>query len=198
MNFSSKFSKKNPKKFLTGGPFSFFWSWRISGGARAPPPMPSPWLRVWFGAPISLIWIAKNNQVAIFFRNQNKLTDGKEIADKSSSNSASASVNLSSSLQDLVETFDDKVTNVLKSFDKDAEKIAPIKIRSQEEIMSESQYEKDILKIKILKYFQILVDFDRKFWNFAAHWLWSFTNPKEAIGRARSSITKSVFFVGYD
>ncbi|KAL3101222.1 hypothetical protein niasHT_027978 [Heterodera trifolii] len=53
---------------------------------------------------------------------------------------SNCSVNLSSSLQDLVESFDDKVAVVLKDFEKDAEKIAPIKIRSQEEIMSESQF----------------------------------------------------------
>ncbi|KAI3422030.1 FEZ-like protein [Globodera pallida] len=42
--------------------------------------------------------------------------------------------------QDAIESFDDKVTTVLKDLDKDAEKIAPVKIRSQEEIMSESQF----------------------------------------------------------
>jgi hypothetical protein len=55
--------------------------------------------------------------------------------DKSSSTSA----NFSSSLQDLVESFDKNVGAMLKDMSKNSEQIAPVKIRSQEEIMSESQ-----------------------------------------------------------
>lgn len=59
--------------------------------------------------------------------------------DGTKSNSTSISAISSSSLQDLVESFDKNVSTALKDMNKDVEKIAPVKIRSQEEIMSESQ-----------------------------------------------------------
>uniref|UniRef100_A0A0K0EWK2 Unc-76 (inferred by orthology to a D. melanogaster protein) n=1 Tax=Strongyloides venezuelensis TaxID=75913 RepID=A0A0K0EWK2_STRVS len=47
--------------------------------------------------------------------------------------------NLSTSLQSLVETFDQKVNKCLKDMDENTTTMAPVPIRTQEEIMSESQ-----------------------------------------------------------
>lgn len=57
--------------------------------------------------------------------------------DKSSSSTSTSMI--STSLQDLVESFDKNVAGVLKDMNKCTEQIAPVKIRSQEEIMNESQ-----------------------------------------------------------
>ncbi|KAL3985391.1 FEZ-like family protein [Acanthocheilonema viteae] len=46
---------------------------------------------------------------------------------------------LSGSLEDLVGTFDQKISHCFKDFNKTTEEIAPIQVRSQDEIMSESQ-----------------------------------------------------------
>ncbi|VIO98203.1 Uncharacterized protein BM_BM1893 [Brugia malayi] len=47
--------------------------------------------------------------------------------------------NLSGSLEDLVGTFDQKISHCFKDLNKATEEIAPIQVRSQDEIMSESQ-----------------------------------------------------------
>jgi len=45
----------------------------------------------------------------------------------------------SGSLEDLVNTFDDKITKCFGNFDESVEKLAPVQVRSQEEIMNECQ-----------------------------------------------------------
>ncbi|XP_064489942.1 fasciculation and elongation protein zeta-2-like isoform X1 [Ornithodoros turicata] len=45
----------------------------------------------------------------------------------------------SNSLEDLVNTFDDKITKCFCDYDENVEKLAPVQIRTQEEIMSECQ-----------------------------------------------------------
>ncbi|KAF4526195.1 hypothetical protein B566_EDAN001879 [Ephemera danica] len=45
----------------------------------------------------------------------------------------------SGSLEDLVNTFDDKITKCFCNFDESVEKLAPVQVRSQEEIMNECQ-----------------------------------------------------------
>uniref|UniRef100_A0A915PJJ0 Uncharacterized protein n=1 Tax=Setaria digitata TaxID=48799 RepID=A0A915PJJ0_9BILA len=47
--------------------------------------------------------------------------------------------NLSGSLEDLVGTFDQKISYCFKNLNEATEEIAPIQVRSQDEIMSESQ-----------------------------------------------------------
>ncbi|VDD87659.1 unnamed protein product [Enterobius vermicularis] len=47
--------------------------------------------------------------------------------------------NLSGSLEDLVGTFDQKISHCFKDLGEDVEEIAPVQVRSQDEIMSESQ-----------------------------------------------------------
>lgn len=49
------------------------------------------------------------------------------------------SENLSGSLEDLVGTFDQKITQCFKDLNEDTEDLAPVRARSQDEIMSESQ-----------------------------------------------------------
>ncbi|XP_052120544.1 uncharacterized protein LOC127748919 [Frankliniella occidentalis] len=45
----------------------------------------------------------------------------------------------SGSLEDLVNTFDDKITKCFCNFDESVEKLAPVQVRTQEEIMNECQ-----------------------------------------------------------
>lgn len=47
---------------------------------------------------------------------------------------------ISGSLEDLVNTFDEKITKCFGNFDQPVEELAPVQMRSQEEIMSECQY----------------------------------------------------------
>lgn len=44
------------------------------------------------------------------------------------------------SLENLVETFDQKITTVLKNLDENTTQMAPVQVRSQDEVMSESQF----------------------------------------------------------
>lgn len=46
---------------------------------------------------------------------------------------------LSESLEDLVGTFDQRVSQCFKDMGEDTEDLAPVQIRTQDEIMSESQ-----------------------------------------------------------
>lgn len=45
----------------------------------------------------------------------------------------------SGSLEDLVNSFDEKISNCFCNFEEQVEKIAPVQIRSQEEIMNDCQ-----------------------------------------------------------
>lgn len=45
----------------------------------------------------------------------------------------------SGSLEDLVNTFDDKITRCFCNYDESVEKLAPVQVRTQEEIMNECQ-----------------------------------------------------------
>uniref|UniRef100_A0A915EQC4 Fasciculation and elongation protein zeta-2 n=1 Tax=Ditylenchus dipsaci TaxID=166011 RepID=A0A915EQC4_9BILA len=49
------------------------------------------------------------------------------------------SSHLSVSLENLVESFDQKINTVLKNFDENTNNMAPVQVRSQDEVMSESQ-----------------------------------------------------------
>uniref|UniRef100_A0A914CAI3 Fasciculation and elongation protein zeta-2 n=2 Tax=Acrobeloides nanus TaxID=290746 RepID=A0A914CAI3_9BILA len=55
------------------------------------------------------------------------------------SGSLEENAHLSTSLEDLVENFDLKINKVLTDFDEDTDHMAPVQIRTQDEIMSESQ-----------------------------------------------------------
>lgn len=46
----------------------------------------------------------------------------------------------SDSLEDLVNTFDDKITSCFRNYDENVSNLAPVQIRSQEEVINESQY----------------------------------------------------------
>ena len=49
------------------------------------------------------------------------------------------SFSLSSSLEDLVNTFDDKITKCFRDMDQNVESLAPVQIRNQDDIINESQ-----------------------------------------------------------
>lgn len=60
----------------------------------------------------------------------------------SGSNSSSITAvagKLSSSLEDLVTTFDAKITKVLRNMGEGTEQMAPVQVRTQEEVMNESE-----------------------------------------------------------
>ena len=46
----------------------------------------------------------------------------------------------SNSLEDLVNTFDDKIVNCFRNYDENVSNLAPVQVRSQEEVINESQY----------------------------------------------------------
>ncbi|RWS26926.1 fasciculation and elongation protein zeta-2-like protein [Leptotrombidium deliense] len=46
---------------------------------------------------------------------------------------------ISGSLEDLVNTFDEKITNCFCNYDDDVEKLAPVQVRAQDDVISESQ-----------------------------------------------------------
>lgn len=48
-------------------------------------------------------------------------------------------LNVLGSLEDLVNTFDEKITECFRNYDENVENLAPVQIRSQEEVMSENQ-----------------------------------------------------------
>ena len=48
-------------------------------------------------------------------------------------------VSCSGSLEDLVSTFDDRITNCFRNFNEKTEKIAPVQIRNQEDIHTDCQ-----------------------------------------------------------
>ncbi|KAL7073515.1 hypothetical protein ACQ4LE_006921 [Meloidogyne hapla] len=73
-------------------------------------------------------------------RPRNQQTPRKIAAEMDKSSSSASNSIISTSLQDLVESFDKNVSGVLKDMNKCTEQIAPVKIRSQEEIMNESQF----------------------------------------------------------
>lgn len=75
-------------------------------------------------------------------------TPTSELCDNAKKCAASASVSsvadnftetFSGSLEDLVNTFDEKITKCFCNYDESVEKLAPVQVRSQEEIMNECQ-----------------------------------------------------------
>uniref|UniRef100_A0AC34RQR2 Fasciculation and elongation protein zeta 2 n=1 Tax=Panagrolaimus sp. JU765 TaxID=591449 RepID=A0AC34RQR2_9BILA len=62
-----------------------------------------------------------------------------ESCSQSSSSGGDTDATLSGSLEDLVGCFDQKVNQVLKDLKEDTNQMAPVQIRTQDEIMSESQ-----------------------------------------------------------
>ncbi|RWS09856.1 fasciculation and elongation protein zeta-2-like protein [Dinothrombium tinctorium] len=46
---------------------------------------------------------------------------------------------ISGSLEDLVNTFDEKITNCFRNYDDDVEKLAPVQVRTQEDLINECQ-----------------------------------------------------------
>ena len=74
---------------------------------------------------------------------RNKALDNVKKMESSSNNMADhfgeTSSSLSSSLEDLVNTFDDKITKCFRDLDQNVESLAPVQIRNQDDIINESQ-----------------------------------------------------------
>jgi len=66
--------------------------------------------------------------------NNNNNNVGVEVADADNFGET-----FSGSLEDLVHTFDDKITRCFCDYEESVEKLAPVQIRTQEEIMNECQ-----------------------------------------------------------
>lgn len=70
----------------------------------------------------------------------NSDSTGEQNAQPNTNNSvADFRETCSGSLEDLVNSFDEKISNCFCNFEEQVEKIAPVQIRSQEEIMSDCQ-----------------------------------------------------------
>lgn len=71
------------------------------------------------------------------------LMNAKNTVLSNSSDTASVADNFtetfSGSLEDLVNTFDEKITKCFGNYDESVEKLAPVQVRTQEEIMNECQ-----------------------------------------------------------
>lgn len=66
--------------------------------------------------------------------NTNPITVGKD-----SQNMDNFTETFSSSLEDLVNTFDEKITKCFGNYEQSVEELAPVQVRSQDDIMSECQ-----------------------------------------------------------
>lgn len=77
--------------------------------------------------------------------NENSNTEsltGKNIVTKNGDTASVAdnfTETFSGSLEDLVNTFDDKITKCFGNYEESVEKLAPVQVRTQEEIMNECQ-----------------------------------------------------------
>jgi hypothetical protein len=76
---------------------------------------------------------------------RNKALDNVKKMESSSTNNMAdhfgeTSNSLSTSLEDLVNTFDDKITKCFRDLDQNVESLAPVQIRNQDDIINESQY----------------------------------------------------------
>ncbi|XP_049841991.1 fasciculation and elongation protein zeta-2 [Schistocerca gregaria] len=70
---------------------------------------------------------------------QQQTTTTTITADPASVSSDTFNEMFSGSLEDLVNTFDEKITRCFCNYDESVEKLAPVQVRSQEEIMNECQ-----------------------------------------------------------
>lgn len=70
---------------------------------------------------------------------QQTTTTATITADPASVSSDTFNEMFSGSLEDLVNTFDEKITRCFCNYDESVEKLAPVQVRSQEEIMNECQ-----------------------------------------------------------
>lgn len=72
-----------------------------------------------------------------------ELMNAKNTVLSNSGDTASVADNFtetfSGSLEDLVNTFDDKITKCFGNYEESVEKLAPVQVRTQEEIMNECQ-----------------------------------------------------------
>lgn len=73
------------------------------------------------------------------FENSNKESFSSPEANENSFVDSSFSDAFSTSLEDLVNTFDDKITKCFYNYEENVEKLAPVQVRTQEEIMNECQ-----------------------------------------------------------
>ncbi len=83
-------------------------------------------------------------QIAADIENSNKVTNmaternAPSVVDNFN-DSEFNDVNFSGSLEDLVNTFDEKITKCFCNYKENVEKFAPVQVRSQEEIMNDCQ-----------------------------------------------------------
>ena len=63
----------------------------------------------------------------------------RDVSSGKSSDADNFTETFSGSLEDLVNTFDDKIRTCFKDYGKETAKIAPVQVRSQEEIMKDCQ-----------------------------------------------------------
>lgn len=72
-------------------------------------------------------------------KSSNKESFSSPEANENSFMDSSFSDAFSTSLEDLVNTFDEKITNCFYDYEENVEKLAPVQVRNQDEIMNECQ-----------------------------------------------------------
>lgn len=73
------------------------------------------------------------------FENSNKDSFSSPETNENSFVDSSFSDAFSTSLEDLVNTFDEKITKCFYNYEENVEQLAPVQVRSQDEIMNECQ-----------------------------------------------------------
>ncbi len=71
--------------------------------------------------------------------NSNNMTTGRAHSSVVDNDTEFNDLNFSESLEDLVNTFDDKITKCFCNYEDNVEQFAPVQVRTQEEIMNDCQ-----------------------------------------------------------
>lgn len=84
-----------------------------------------------------------NNNNSLHPRRAQRVANGHEVRHSASSTEIMESFgeepSMRGSLEDLVSSFDETISKVFKNYDENTDDIAPVQVRTEEEIMNESQ-----------------------------------------------------------
>lgn len=88
----------------------------------------------------NLLCIDNNNTIDNLKANAANITNNNvKVLTKDNIDNFNEASSFSGSLEDLVNTFDEKITKCFGNYEQSVEELAPVQVRSQEEIMNECQ-----------------------------------------------------------
>lgn len=88
----------------------------------------------------NLLCIDNNNTIDNLKANAANITNNNvKVLTKDNIDNFNEASSFSGSLEDLVNTFDEKITKCFGNYEQSLEELAPVQVRSQEEIMNECQ-----------------------------------------------------------